>query len=212
MSEPFAFRPIQHWPGKLTAKRKRSLFSATYGKTLALLDAELRHLGARNVVLQVAIPASEIRLDGRPRVRATATHPGVILSFDSKHGPLSYPCDRYDEWEDNLRAIALAMEALRTVDRYGVGRGNEQYTGYAALPAPAAGMGPLEAARLLSRYAGLPPEAILGSKETAQAAYRTAALASHPDRGGDPEDFKRVQMARDLLLPPPAGAEGADSP
>src|SRR5579863_10251967 len=45
---------------------------------------------------------------------------GIILTFNSKHGPLSYPCDKYSNWQANLRAIALSLEALRAVDRYGV--------------------------------------------------------------------------------------------
>lgn len=116
-----AFRPIQSWPGALTKIRRRAQFKAGYTATLGLLDRELQYLAAKDVVLQVALRDEDIRLDGAPRANAKpASHPGVILSFDSKHGPLSYPCDTFADWEDNLRAIALSLEHLRAVDRYGV--------------------------------------------------------------------------------------------
>src|SRR5947208_1880483 len=79
---------------------------------------------------QFAVTESDIRLDGRPRARAVASHPGVVLAFDSRHGPLKYAVDTFDRWQDNLRAIALGLEHLRAVDRYGVTRRGEQYTGW----------------------------------------------------------------------------------
>ena len=70
------FRPIGTWPGKLTSTRTRSRFLASYGKTLALLDAELLHLQARDVFLQVA-PGRKTSASTADPDRATkpATHP-----------------------------------------------------------------------------------------------------------------------------------------
>lgn len=76
------FRPIEHWPRDLTKFRVRSQFKANYNDTLYLLDGELYKLSAKNIVLQVALDESEIRLDGLPRANATPRHPGVILAFD----------------------------------------------------------------------------------------------------------------------------------
>src|SRR5690606_24676973 len=73
--------------------------------------------------------------------QAKAAHPGVILSFDSKVGHLSYPCDTFTSWQDNLRAVALALEALRKLDRYGVTKRGEQYRGFLAIEATAAPAG-----------------------------------------------------------------------
>lgn len=62
----YLFRPIVNWPGRFTDRRKRSPFKAGYQDTLDLLDRELRHLGAGQVVFQLALGEREIRNDGRP--------------------------------------------------------------------------------------------------------------------------------------------------
>ena len=71
-----------------------------------------------------------------------ADTPRVVVSFDSCHGPLRYQCDRFTTtragtkaWHANVRAIALGLEALRKVDRYGIAGSGEQYRGWTALPA-----------------------------------------------------------------------------
>jgi hypothetical protein len=188
------YRPIDTWPGEETppGQRRRSQFSAPYGRTLELLERELEHLSARNVVLQVALEEKDIRLDGRPRARATARHPGVILAFDSKHGPLKYAVDRFWTWDDNIRAIALALEALRKVDRYGVVKRGEQYTGWRQLEAHTGVSSKDEARELLARIGG-------AHGETDHELVRSALMVAHPDRGGDAETFQQVQEARKVL-------------
>lgn len=192
------FRPIGEWPGQLTQSRKKAPFRASYGNTLRLLDEELRHLGAREVFLQVALRTEDIRLDGRPRADAKPmTHPGVILTFDSRYGPLQYPCDRFLAWEDNLRAIALSLQCLRAVNRYGVTRIGEQYRGWQQLPDKSSGPSREAAAAFLSRFAanGKKPS----TREEIDAAYREGCRQLHPDRGGSEEWFKDLIEAHETL-------------
>jgi hypothetical protein len=66
----YSFRPIDRWPGTLTTARRGRPFHTSWGRTLELLDRELDYLHARNIVFQVAMQESDIRLDGRPRARA----------------------------------------------------------------------------------------------------------------------------------------------
>lgn len=129
----YNFRPIEQWPRPFTKNRRRSQFDSTYSATLDKLDGELSKLGARNIVIQLALKERDIRYDGLPRADARQPeHPGVIVSFDSRHGALSYMCDEFFNWKDNLRGIALTLERLRLVDLYGVTKSGEQYKGWAA--------------------------------------------------------------------------------
>lgn len=198
------FRPIDTWPGELTAVRRSTPFYSTYSQTLTLLRTELDHLDASAIVIQLALDESQIRLDGMPRAGATPAHPGVILAFDSKHGPLKYATDVFTHWEANVRAIALELEALRKVERYGITKRGEQYTGWKALGSGIE-MGPAtmtwdEAAAFLHDAAGWTgdwdPEA---DRIHIDVAYRMAAKRLHPDRGGDPEQFKRLGDAKRIL-------------
>lgn len=196
-------RPIGTWPGEPTRSRKPALFSARWSDTTALLDRELRELRARNVVLQLDYQERDLRVDGMPRANARMGAPGVILAFDSKHGPLRYPCDRFTDWHDNVRAIALALEALRKVDRYGVTRRAEQYAGWRAISATSGA--PLtrdQAAALLVREAGAAPDRaalVLRDLAAARLMLRTAKARAHPDAGGSTERFTSVTAAAEVL-------------
>ncbi len=133
--------PIRVWPGELTPRNKRqsSQFKSTLSATLTLLGKEIWHITdsrARRDTAEmlIAIPAGDAwRLDGKPRANAIPEHPGIVFSIESKHGHLSYPCDNFTTWQANLRAVALALEALRKVDRYGVTKHGEQYRGFLAV-------------------------------------------------------------------------------
>lgn len=201
--------PINQWPGALTRTRKSSTFRAGLTDTLEQLDREIWQLTdtrtqRESAELLVAIPAGDLwRLDGRPRAHAVAEHPGVIFSLDSKHGHLSYPCDTFTTWQDNLRAIALALEALRKVDRYGVTRHGEQYRGFLAIEATAAPAGFAtadDALDFLMDYVGDATGATtLASRGAVASAVRAAKRSSHPDLGGDAAEFQRVTLAEAKL-------------
>lgn len=214
------YRPIDTWPGELTRHRKASQFSAEFRATIRLLSDEVDHLTDPKydtlIVIQLAVDGHAIRRDETGLMaHARPEHPGVIVSFDSDRGPLRFSCDRFDSssltrsegWRQNLRAIALGLQALRTVDRYGLGHGTEQYVGFSALP-PGRPMGPAamtvdEAGALLADATGhhgseLVAQLLRG--QGVQLAYRVAARKHHPDVGGDPDVFRRLVEARDLLL------------
>lgn len=192
----FQYRPIDQWPADTPLDGMPSRFDAPYGRTLALLERELVYLDARNVVLQVALDESDIRLDGRPRARAVARHPGVIMAFDSKYGPLKYATGMFGTWQDNIRAIALGLEALRKVDRYGITKRGEQYTGWKAIEASTGGA---DAAQVIHEYVAdqFDLEDIEGAFQ--HDAIRAALRRTHPDTGGSAEDFQRVMDARKML-------------
>lgn len=199
----YQFRPLD-WTGALTpaAARKQATFKATYPATLGLLFREAEKLGARDLVLQVDISERYIRTDGLPYANAKyGSNPGVIVSFDSAHGPLRYATDAYTEWQDNLRAIALSLEALRSVDRYGVSKRGEQYTGWRALPA---GSSPAfatadEALQWMRAYATGQLDLEVPAQMLVRDLYRFMAKLMHPDRGAPRSDWDRLDAARQLL-------------
>ncbi len=139
-----------------------------------------------------------VALDGLFRANAKLRGPGVVLAFESKHGSLSYPCDTYNDWQDNVRAIAPALEALRAVDRYGVTRQAEQYRGWAKLPAPPSADA-AKAVEALRKALGI----VLCVPDTAdqKATFRKLVRpVCHPDRnGGDDTRWKLWTAAASAL-------------
>lgn len=197
------FRPLDRWRDPETRGREHARFKASYQSTLDLLEREVDHvrkLNAHEVVIEVVAAESAARLDGGLRVNASVYHPGVVVSFESKHGPLRYATDRFPHWHDNLRAIALGLEALRKVDRYGIATSGEQYRGWSALPpgqpiAVGAAMTIDEARRVLA-FSAVEELHV----ESIEWQFRRMAKEHHPDVGGDPEMFRRITAARDVLL------------
>lgn len=127
--------PLGTWGREVTKNRRPAhTFSASWTNTLELLTSEIEKLGVRGAVaIRIDVQRADIRLDGMVRARARAEFPGVVVSFESRFGPLSYATDGYDSWQANVRAIALSLQALRAVDRYGVSRSGEQYAGWRAI-------------------------------------------------------------------------------
>lgn len=198
MTLDLRFHSLPAWPVEPTPsdkRRGRYTFRASWNDTLALLEDELDKLKATDVVIEAALKPEEIRIDGWPRANAHPSHPGVILSFASKHGPLRYLTDRHEFWQHNLRAIALGLGALRAVDRYGITERGEQYVGWKAIPQTTTTGNP---ARLLASVLGISAEAVSGvvaGTESARSLYRTALKSAHPDHGGSRELLEQVQDA-----------------
>lgn len=192
------FEPIDRWPGEPTKDRRRSQFKAGLTDTYYKLERELLQLGCKRLVIQCDCDLRMIRQDGLLRSDARLNGPGIILSFESNHGPLSYPCDTFKNWDCNLRAIALGLEALRAVDRYGVTKRGEQYRGWQALPAPNGDHWTAQqATEWLKALLGL--SEIRMAADALEATFRLAERKTHPDLGGNPNDFKKVQRCRELL-------------
>jgi hypothetical protein len=212
----YQIRPLGQWPGPVTASRKSSgVFQADWESTLILLRDEVDKLdGEYPIVIQIDVGELDLRQDGMLKTRArVGPFPGVVVSFKSRHGPLQYASDAYEQrymgslpgWQANVRAVALALEALRAVDRYGVSKRGEQYTGWKALPA---GNGSSfatadEALRWMRAYAvdglDLYPDPTPIEDVPLKELYRFMAKLMHPDRGAPRAEWDRLDEARQLL-------------
>ncbi len=209
----YEIRPLGGWDRPITDPRTGSgTFRADWESTLDLLGREVELLGAQLVVVQIDAKDAELRRDGMLRSRVNVRFPGVKVSFESHHGPLTYTSDAYEPrwggdppgWQANVRAIALALQALRAVDRYGVSSRGEQYRGWTAITAGGRGatMSLEEAAALLAGgdHTALTKAQILAQPNLADTVYREAVKIYHPDRGGDPDLFDRLTRARERLV------------
>lgn len=206
----YRIEAIEIWPGKRTDSwaRQRSKFKTMWTKMMSELDREVRMLNGDTVVLRLEVSQRDIRLDGMLRADARPRDPGVVVQFRAKKlagaPTLYYRCDTFTWWQDNLNAIVKGLEALRTVDRYGVTPTGEQYAGFKALPSGGSTSTTLStssAAELLARYTtDGDARAILADQSIAKTAVRSAIYRTHPDRNnGDRLAFDNVDAARKVL-------------
>jgi hypothetical protein len=183
------FKPLHQWSGSRTKddERKFGAFKVAWLSTLDLLEHELGKLRASHVVIEIEDPEAHKRMrnDGSMTLsdKYWPDKAGVVLTFESPKGNISMPCDRYRNWRDNLRAIALSLEALRAVDRYGVTRGNEQYRGWAQLEAPTTETDREGAIQTIASILNAPRDAVAANPA---AFIKQARIAYHPDGVTDP--------------------------
>lgn len=168
-------------------EHRSSQFKAPMAKTIKALRHELRAVdGLVDAILMIDFREQDLRLDGLPRADKRAQSPAVVLAFQAQaiagEPHLRYEVGTYARWSDNVRAIALGLEALRAVDRYGITRRGEQYAGWKALPMATGNPSP-ERGRTLIREHG---------------SVRRALHATHPDHGGSARDFADVRAAQGL--------------
>lgn len=178
------------WPRTPAHQRKRASFKSKdergWMKELNALQAterlesELSLLRARDPLLSTN---RELRLDGRPRSdKGEPADPGAAIYFSLKGKSIVLACDKWDRVADNIAALAKHIEALRGIDRWGVGTAEQAFAGYQALPAPDPWWVVL----------GVAPGATFAELE---AAYRRAAKVAHPDAGGSRAAWDRLQLA-----------------
>jgi hypothetical protein len=184
------------WPTgwKRTTVRQFSRFGTRHHDTkrrttlsgaLEFLQAELDRLGAKEAVLSTNL---ETRIDGMPRgQQAQPADPGAAVYFLLKGHKRVLACDSWDQVQCNILAIAKHIEALRGMERWGVGSIEQAFTGYAALPAPGQGTGS-RAWEILGIPAGSDEQAV-------RLAFKGKAMAAHPDRGGSPDAWHTLNEA-----------------
>lgn len=153
------------------------------------LARQLELLGARSITLSTNL---ERRLDGLPRGKqAQPEDPGASVWFTLNGKPTVLACDRWWRVEHNIRALALHIDALRGMERWGVGSMAQAFAGYTALPETASSSSSSPWWEVLESEPNLPLEVY-------EQAYRRLALLCHPDKqGGSHEAMIQLNAARD---------------
>lgn len=186
MSAPSAY-PL-HWPPGWPRTQHRGPWA---GRTAALalapalkeLQDELRRLGATNIVLSSNVTLGSER-PADPGVVAYCTYDGLQIAI---------PCDRWSSVAGNCRAIALTIEAMRGMERWGAKHMiRAMFQGFTALPAATPGQRHWR--HVLGITDPAPSERVIRDRQ------RELALQHHPDRGGDQHMMAEVNSAAAAAL------------
>jgi hypothetical protein len=156
----------------------------TIASATARLVAEMDRLeGASHIILSTNV---ELRLDGLPRAGGSEPDdPGAALYFKHDQRPRCLACDRWDRVADNITALAKHVEAIRGMDRWGVGTLEQAFGGYLALP---------PAAEEWWLILDISPDA---TSAQIDCAYKKLARIKHPDTAtGSVNEMTRLNQAK----------------
>lgn len=182
----------EEWPRTPYAKQKRSKYEVLFGQAQNEAIASLRRMGVKqwsvssNLRVQKGAPPTE--------GKGAREDPGVALWWlDPKRNETRViACDMYPSVRENVRAIGLALEGLRAIERSGATQILErtmQTFASKGLPAPK----PEWVYTLgLTGY----PDSIAHVEQ----AFRERSKSAHPDAGGSHELFLELQSAREQAL------------
>ncbi len=170
------------WPRTPPGKRGQAAFKnfgARIPATIAMrrLEDSLHRLGARETIFSSNLPR---RMDGSPRFDGGDPQDiGIAVYFTLKKTRTVLACDRWNRVADNIAALAAHIEAIRAIDRYGVGTIEQAFRGYAALPSP----DDFNWKSLLAWTDGTPAATL----EQAEYVYKQRIKVCHPDGGSSPD-------------------------
>lgn len=176
------------WPQSLprSASRRRSQFG-THTVVAAVKEIK-RNIGLLSGRLPVVSSNIPLRQDGDPYSKpGRMNDPGVAVYFQLKGKSYCMPCDVWQTVEENLWAVAKHIEAMRGMQRWGVGSVEQQFAGFKALPAGENWWDVLEC---------LPT----AGADIIEKQYRVRLRGAHPDTGGSHEAMTRLNSARQEAL------------
>lgn len=132
------------------------------------------------------------RSDQRPRAdRRAPDDPGVAVYLTLDDEAYCLPCDRWTSVAGNLAAIAAHLQAIRGIERWGVGDLRASFKGFQSLPDPN---------RVIWRDVfGYEPGA-RPELHDLEARYKRLRSKRHPDRDGNAHEFDRVIKAYQLAV------------
>lgn len=155
------------------------------------LEAELDRIGAKHPTLSTNV---SLRLDGRPRSDENPPDVGAAVYFTFKGKATVLACDRYTTVGGNVAAIARHIDALRRIERYGVGTIEQALAGYKALPADTAA----DWRSVFGLAQDLRGDAL---RDALDVSYKALAKQRHPDIAHDDgAAMAHLNRARDYAL------------
>lgn len=164
---------------------------------MASLYEEMRRLGVTHLVVS---SNCKRRLDGQPYAEDLTSQlpdPGVAVYFQYRGKPMVMAQDAYVQPYANIRSLALAIEAMRAIERHGGGHMMQRsFDGFAQLPPPEGSTSqPQRPWRAVLGVVGidLAPEFM---RPIVEDRYRKLAKERHPDmQGGSHEAFAELNVA-----------------
>lgn len=166
-------------------------FRVTRTKAITNILNELeRWDGVTDVQLETAANHTK-KNPNRPYANATPDDPGVLVRFVKDGEDMAAGCDQWDNLRDNSQDLYHYLHETRMQEQRGAVTAESEYS---KLRLPSG-----------NPHAVADPYNVLGvdrdaDEETIANRARERLKETHPDRGGDVDEFQRVKQAREELV------------
>lgn len=153
------------------------------GKNEIIYQLDL--MKAKDIIISTNL---KLRKDGFPYSSQRQPEDcGVAVYFKLKGRPQCMPCDQWNRIQDNMRAIAKTVDALRGIGRWGAERMvDAAFTGFKALPSGTGDNRPWYEILEVNENASL---------EEVEESFKRLAFKNHPDRGGSQSQMVSINAA-----------------
>ncbi len=172
-----------HWPDGIPREKnpQRSRFKTSVTTAILLIKNEIRLSGCTGLIISTNVP---LKQNGAPYANYKIYDAGAAIYYQRKTSTLCLTCDRWTMVVDNLYAIGKTLHSLRSIKRWvGDGEIDRMYTGFVLLGA---------ASEHWSDILDVNKHATHAEVEKAYLSKRSSA---HPDKGGDADQFVKIQSA-----------------
>jgi hypothetical protein len=178
--------PRTKWPGG-----NYKFIPKTFGYERDELMRELKRMGARDIVLSTNVALKQDGLPYADYSRKGVSDRGVAVYFTIDKEPMTLCCDKWNSLEANVRAISMSVDAMRSLDRWGVSEILKRvFTGFKTIPQKVDTKPWWEVLGISAR----------SSKDDIKKAYWRLAKIHHPDTGGNIADFNRISDAYQFAM------------
>lgn len=201
MTQAYPLKWPEGWPRIKAPWRKPSSYfrNLTPFKAKQTLVWELERLDARHIVISSNAPLDRFGQVAPDALGRTLPDPGVAIYFMLEKQEIVMAQDLFDQPYGNVRSLALAIEAMRALERHGGGTMMKRaFNGFAALPPPGAQPGgPRPWREILEVECPANPDG--ATREAflmmAEARFKTKARKAHPDAGGSTDAMAELNGA-----------------
>ena len=179
--------------GERTRNRQ---FQASIADTTEALKTELSRLDPDN--WRAEIGNQHTKSNGLPLHNANPDDPGFVLRWQKDDEEFAVACDAYSRLRDNLRTVYLWIHETRMRNQRPVVTGEDEFAAARLPPGD-------EEAIAVPDGDNRDPHEILevapdAHPDVVKAAAKRRKAQSHPDAGGNSQEFQRVVGAEEAML------------
>ncbi|MFY4815045.1 J domain-containing protein [Haloarcula sp. AONF1] len=176
-------------------REKNPHFEATLGSTTKELEKEMDLMDVDEWRGEIANAHS--KSNGLPLHNANPDDPGFVLRWVDDGEQFAVACDDSPRLRDNVRYVLKWVNETRMRSQRPVQTGDSEFAAARLPPADDDAVAGTATSQPAHEVLGVAPDA---PENVVESAARARKAETHPDNGGDSDEFQRVVEAEEVML------------